>query len=93
MKQPLKHGQTITGSLFSEPMQVETIRQTGSTPDWRLPALAQEYPRFSTDRAVAEENTLEWHEVKKEADYYFAVGAMTGPMQVREDEADYGDQQ
>ena len=29
-------------------------------PDWRLPELASRYPRFSTDRATAEERNLEW---------------------------------
>jgi len=29
-------------------------------PNWRLPAVALRYPRFSTDRAVAESNRLEW---------------------------------
>ena len=29
-------------------------------PEWRLPALAAKYPRCSTDREVAEKNTLEW---------------------------------
>ncbi len=28
--------------------------------DWRLPALAAKYPRSTTDRAVAEKNSLEW---------------------------------
>ncbi len=29
-------------------------------PDWRLPDLAQKYPRCSTDRETAEKNALEW---------------------------------
>lgn len=29
-------------------------------PDWRLPAVANRYPRLSTDRATAEEHSLEW---------------------------------
>lgn len=33
---------------------------------------------------------LEWHEVVKVAHYYLSVDAMTGPMQVREDQSDYG---
>ncbi len=28
--------------------------------DWKLPALASKYPRFSTDRETAEEHNLEW---------------------------------
>jgi hypothetical protein len=34
---------------------------------------------------------LEWHEVTKVAHYYLSVNAMTRPMQVREDEAPYGE--
>jgi len=34
---------------------------------------------------------LEWHEVSKVAHYYLSVNAMTQPMQVREDEAPYGE--
>jgi superfamily II DNA or RNA helicase len=37
-----------------------TLRRYEQDPDWRLPALADRYPRFSTDRQVAEENNLEW---------------------------------
>lgn len=33
---------------------------------------------------------LEWHEVVKVAHYYLSVDAMTGPMQVREEQSDYG---
>ena len=36
------------------------LRRYESQPDWRLPALAQRYPRFSTDRATAESANLEW---------------------------------
>jgi superfamily II DNA or RNA helicase len=28
--------------------------------DWKLPAIAHKYPRFSTDREIAEKNSLEW---------------------------------
>jgi hypothetical protein len=36
---------------------------------------------------------LEWHEVTKVAQYYLSVNAMTRPMQVREDEAPYGEKE
>jgi len=36
---------------------------------------------------------LEWHEVTKVAHYYLSVNAMTRPMQVREDEAAYGEKE
>jgi len=36
------------------------LRRFERQPDWRLPALAQRYPRLSTDRVVAEAHNLEW---------------------------------
>lgn len=36
------------------------LRRYEREPDWRLPALSVKYPRCSTDREVAEKNTLEW---------------------------------
>ena len=36
------------------------LRQYEKTPDWKLPALADRYPRCSTDRDVAESEKLEW---------------------------------
>jgi SNF2 family DNA or RNA helicase len=36
------------------------LRSYEQASDWRLPALAAKYPRSSTDRAVAEKNSLEW---------------------------------
>jgi len=36
------------------------LRRYEREPDWRLPSLAVKYPRCSTDRDVAEKNTLEW---------------------------------
>jgi len=36
------------------------LRRYEREPDWRLPALAAKYPRCSTDREVAEKNSLEW---------------------------------
>lgn len=37
-----------------------SLRRCEQDPDWRLPALANKYPRLSTHRDVAEENRLEW---------------------------------
>jgi superfamily II DNA or RNA helicase len=36
------------------------LRRYESEPNWKLPALATKYPRFSTDRETAETNNLEW---------------------------------
>jgi len=36
------------------------LRSYESEPNWKLPALATKYPRFSTDRETAETNNLEW---------------------------------
>jgi len=36
------------------------LRACEREPDWRLPNLAVKYPRFSTQREVAEEHNLEW---------------------------------
>jgi hypothetical protein len=36
------------------------LRRYEQESDWRLPALAGRYPRFSTDRDTAEESNLEW---------------------------------
>jgi len=36
------------------------LRRYEREPEWRLPALAAKYPRCSTDREVAEKNSLEW---------------------------------
>ena len=36
------------------------LKRYDREPDWRLPDIASRYPRFSTDRDVAEENNLEW---------------------------------
>ncbi len=36
------------------------LRRYEREPQWRLPALSAKYPRCSTDRDVAEKNTLEW---------------------------------
>lgn len=36
------------------------LRRYEQEPSWRLPALAQRYPRCTTDRKIAEEHNLEW---------------------------------
>jgi hypothetical protein len=36
------------------------LRRCEKDPDWKLPALADRYPRCSTDREAAETNNLEW---------------------------------
>jgi superfamily II DNA or RNA helicase len=36
------------------------LRRLEQQVDWRLPPLSNRYPRLSTDRKVAEENSLEW---------------------------------
>ncbi|MEW6228122.1 MAG: helicase-related protein [Bacillota bacterium] len=44
-----------------EPGRTPTaLRRYERDPDWRLPALADKYPRCSTDRETAEANNLEW---------------------------------
>jgi superfamily II DNA or RNA helicase len=37
-----------------------SLRNCESQPDWKLPPLVNRYPRFSTDREMAEGNNLEW---------------------------------
>jgi len=36
------------------------LRRYEAAPDWKLPALANRYPRCSTDRETADEHKLEW---------------------------------
>ena len=36
------------------------LRRYEQDPDWKLPALADRYPRCSTDRQAAETEKLEW---------------------------------
>ncbi len=45
---------------FDPPRTPTVLKNHERAPDWRLPALAHQYPRFSTDRTVAEKNALEW---------------------------------
>jgi superfamily II DNA or RNA helicase len=37
-----------------------SLKRYESQPDWKLPTLANRYPRCSTDRDTAEKNNLEW---------------------------------
>jgi len=48
-------------------------------------------PKPTLQEPVKDPARLEWHEVTKVAHYYLSVNAMTRPMQVREDEAPYGE--
>ena len=44
-----------------DPVRTPTaLRRYEKDPDWKLPALADRYPRSSTDRETAETNNLEW---------------------------------
>lgn len=44
-----------------EPARTPSVlRQHEQDPDWKLPPLANRYPRCSTDRETAEKNNLEW---------------------------------
>jgi superfamily II DNA or RNA helicase len=45
---------------FDPPRTPLVLKNYERSPDWRLPTLANKYPRFSTDRDVAENNNLEW---------------------------------
>jgi len=38
----------------------QVLRQYEKEPDWRYAGLANRYPRFSTDREIADKNNLEW---------------------------------
>jgi hypothetical protein len=69
---PIRVGQVLRGSLFSEPMRVETVRPAGRDAwtaglvglqkkvSWRLPSLAIRFPGCSTDRATADKRNLKW---------------------------------
>jgi superfamily II DNA or RNA helicase len=44
-----------------EPVRAPAILKTyEQDPDWRLPPVAERYPRWSTDRETAEKHSLEW---------------------------------
>jgi superfamily II DNA or RNA helicase len=45
---------------FDPPRTPPVLKNYERSPDWRLPALANKYPRLSTDREVADKNNLEW---------------------------------
>lgn len=70
----IREGQLLIGSLFNEPMRVETIRS--NRPDtWVAGLVGTQSERF--------------RKVKKVAHYYLSIDAMTQPMQVREEQAPY----
>jgi len=52
----------VTGLAHTfEPVRTpEVLRKHEQEPDWRLPQLANRYPRCSADRRTAEEHNLEW---------------------------------
>jgi len=44
-----------------EPVKTPTVlRRYEKQGDWKIPALSNKYPRFSTDRETAEDNNFEW---------------------------------
>ena len=45
---------------FDPPKTPSALKRYESQPDWKLPPLVAKYPRFSTDRETAENNSLEW---------------------------------
>ena len=44
---PIHEGQVLTGSLFSEPMRVETVRSNGA--DTRVVGLSEQFRRVDAD--------------------------------------------
>ena len=53
----------IMGNLphsFEPARTPSVLRRYERDPDWKLPSLANKYPRCSTDRDTAEKNNLEW---------------------------------
>lgn len=61
---------------------------TFSTGDSELDTMLEVARKKFIDPDVAR---FPWHEVTKIAHYYLSVDAMTKPMQVREDDAPYGE--
>jgi hypothetical protein len=45
---------------FDPPRTPPKLRNYERSPNWKLPSLANKYPRITTDREVAEKNNLEW---------------------------------
>jgi hypothetical protein len=72
----IQPGHILTGALFSEPMRVETVRAHGSGV-WEVDLVGVQSERFP------------WHEVSQVQHYWLEVDALTQPMQVREEAADY----
>lgn len=69
---PLRIGQILNGSPFSERMRVATLRPAGRDArpanlaglqkeiSWRLPSLAIRFPDCSTDRSTADKHNPKW---------------------------------
>src|SRR5947209_1130144 len=45
---------------FDPPRTPAVLRRCEAEPDWKLPRLADKYPRCSADRETADKNNLEW---------------------------------
>jgi superfamily II DNA or RNA helicase len=45
---------------FDPPRTPQVLRRYEGEDDWKLPSLANRYPRYSTDRETAERENLEW---------------------------------
>jgi hypothetical protein len=56
---PLKEIKSLAHT-FEPGTTPSALREYESKPNWRLPRLANRYPRLSTDRKVADANALEW---------------------------------
>ena len=70
-----REGQLLRGSLFNEPMRIETVRPSGDG-TWVLGLVGVQSERF--------------RKVTKVAHYWLEVNAMTRPMMIREDSPKYG---
>jgi len=92
-------GQILRGSLFSEPMRVETVR-AGGDGMWVLGLVGVSSERFRKvtlsdadpvlQEPLKDPARLVWHEVKKVAHYTLSVDAIRQPMKVREDLPPFG---
>ncbi|MBI4238195.1 MAG: DUF3883 domain-containing protein [Deltaproteobacteria bacterium] len=51
---------TVLPHAFEPARTPPVLRNYEREPDWKLPALANKYPRCSADRDTAEKNNLEW---------------------------------
>jgi superfamily II DNA or RNA helicase len=55
----VKEVKTLAHTFDPGPTPV-SLRELETRPDWKLPKLTNRYPRLSTDRQVAEQQSLEW---------------------------------